>query len=95
MMLFVNGTQVSPAAGLSPPLTHLIVFPVSVSAVCKSGREDTAMPINRLLANSKLEPEDVERLNCALLHALRSLSLVDRSDPLTEMIAKKIIDRHP
>lgn len=50
------------------------------------------MPINRLLADSKLEPEEIKRLNAAYNHALRSLSLVDRDDPFTQMIARKIIE---
>jgi hypothetical protein len=50
------------------------------------------MPITRLLKEGKLKPEEVERLNRAYTYALRSLSLVDRNDPLTELIAKKIIE---
>jgi hypothetical protein len=50
------------------------------------------MPINRLLANSKLGPEEIKRLNAAYAYALRSLSVVDRGDPLTEMLARKIIE---
>lgn len=50
------------------------------------------MPIDRLLKDSKLEPEQIARLNAAYSYALRSLSLVDRNDPLTEMIARKIIE---
>lgn len=50
------------------------------------------MPINRLLKDGKLEPEQVERLNQAYTFALRSLSLVDRNDPLTELVAKKVIE---
>jgi hypothetical protein len=50
------------------------------------------MPINRLLENSKLTAEEIKRLNRAFTFALRSLSLVDRNDPLTEMIARKIIE---
>jgi hypothetical protein len=50
------------------------------------------MPINRLLAGSKLGPEEIKRLNTAYICALRSLSLVDRNDPLTEMVARKIIE---
>jgi hypothetical protein len=53
---------------------------------------DGAMPINRLLANSKLGPEEIKRLNAAYAYALRSLSVVDRGDPLTEMLARKIIE---
>ena len=50
------------------------------------------MPINRLLRDSKLGPEKIERLNRAFAHALDSMSLVDRNDPLTELIAKQIIE---
>ena len=50
------------------------------------------MPINRLLKDSKLEPEEVERLNRAFSCALRKLRLVDRNDPIVDIIAKKIID---
>ena len=50
------------------------------------------MPINRLLKEDKLKPEEAERLNRAYTYALRSLSLVDRDDPLTEMLARKIIE---
>jgi hypothetical protein len=50
------------------------------------------MPINRLLADSKLGLEEIKRLNAAYTYALRQLSLVDRDDPLTEFLARKIIE---
>ncbi|MDQ1390985.1 MAG: hypothetical protein QOF56_4439 [Acidobacteriaceae bacterium] len=52
------------------------------------------MPITRLLSESSLslEPDDIRRLKKAYNRALRSLSLVDRNDPLTELIAKKIVE---
>ncbi len=50
------------------------------------------MPINRLLENSKLTPEEIARLNKAYTFTLRSLSLVDRNDPLAEIIARKVIE---
>jgi hypothetical protein len=50
------------------------------------------MPINRLLNGSGLEPEQVERLNRAYTYALRKLHLVDRNDPVAEIVAKKIIE---
>ena len=43
------------------------------------------MPIRRLLAGSELGTTEIDIL-------LRPLSLVDRDDPLTEMIAAKIIE---
>ena len=52
----------------------------------------TVMPINRLLAGYQLEPEEVEILTAAFNRALRSLGDVDRNDPLTELIARKIIE---
>ena len=51
-----------------------------------------AMPINRLLNDSAVEPEQVELLNRAYSLALRSLHLVDRNDPITEIVARKIIE---
>jgi hypothetical protein len=51
------------------------------------------MPIRRLLKDDGLAgPEDVERLNRAYSYALRSLHLVDRNDPITEIVAKKVIE---
>ena len=52
----------------------------------------TEMPINRLLANSELGPDAIENLNLAFKQALRSLHLVDRYDPVTELVARKIIE---
>ena len=50
------------------------------------------MPINRLLKDSKLKPDEIEILNRAFEEALRALSLTDRNDPLTELLARKIIE---
>ncbi len=50
------------------------------------------MTINRLLARSSLRPEEIRLLNDAYKRALRALHLVDRNDPLTEIVAKKIIE---
>jgi hypothetical protein len=52
----------------------------------------TAMAIYRLLAKSPLGPEEIEILVAAYEHTLRVLRLVDRGDPLTELIARKIIE---
>jgi hypothetical protein len=49
------------------------------------------MAIYRLLRNSPLKPEEVSRLEAAYEQALRTLCVKERDDPLTEMIAKKII----
>ena len=50
------------------------------------------MPIRRLLAGSKLGNDEIEILTQAFDKALRSLSVVDRNDPLTETIAYSIIE---
>jgi hypothetical protein len=49
------------------------------------------MPIDRLLKESKLPPDDIERLSQAYTFTLRKLNLVDRNDPVTEIVARKII----
>jgi hypothetical protein len=49
------------------------------------------MTIRRLLKDSKVAPEEAQRLNLAYKRTLRLLHLVDRNDPITEMVAKKII----
>jgi hypothetical protein len=41
---------------------------------------------------NRLGPEEVAKLDAAYTYALRSLSLVDRNDPLTEMLARKVVE---
>jgi hypothetical protein len=50
------------------------------------------MAIYRLLQSSPLGPEEIAVLTDAYERTLRSLGLVDRSDPVTELIAKKVIE---
>ncbi|APO52160.1 hypothetical protein ACVIWV_009448 [Bradyrhizobium diazoefficiens] len=50
------------------------------------------MVIYRILQNSPLGPEEITRLSRAYEEALRSIGVQDRNDPLTELIAKKIIE---
>jgi hypothetical protein len=50
------------------------------------------MPINRLFRDGKIKAEDVERLNRAFTFALSALSLVDRNDPICEIVARKVIE---
>ena len=50
------------------------------------------MTINRLLSRTLAGPEEIRLLNEAYGLALRAMHLVDRNDPLTEMVAKKIIE---
>ena len=50
------------------------------------------MPIYPLLRVSTFDPEHCQALGIAFEACLTQLGLVDRSDPLTVMIAKKIIE---
>ena len=50
------------------------------------------MAIYRLLQEGAWDQADIERLTAAYEAALTKLRLVDRTDPLTELIAKKIIE---
>lgn len=50
------------------------------------------MPINRLLEQSSSGVEEAELLKTAYDKALRALHLTDRNDPITEIVAKKIIE---
>jgi hypothetical protein len=49
------------------------------------------MAIYRLLKNTAMEPEEVASVTEAYEQTLRTLGLKDRNDPITEMVAKKII----
>jgi hypothetical protein len=50
------------------------------------------MPISRLLQNSKFKPAEREVLGLAYIRALSLLHLKDRSDPICEIVARKIIE---
>lgn len=57
-----------------------------------SPSEDSTLPIYRILQNSPLGPEEIARLTTAYEQALRTIGVKDRGDPLTELIARKIIE---
>jgi hypothetical protein len=50
------------------------------------------MAIHRLLQNMPMTPEDIGRLAAAYEATLQMLELADRSDPLTQLVASKIIE---
>lgn len=50
------------------------------------------MPINKLFRDGKIKPDDVERLNRAFTLALSALGLVDRNDPVCDIVARKVIE---
>ena len=50
------------------------------------------MPIVRLLEREAFSPEDIKVMTAAFEDTLAALQLIDRLDPLTEMVARKIIE---
>lgn len=50
------------------------------------------MPLDRLLKSRGIGPEDSERLKQAFTLALSGLHLVDRNDPICEIVARKVIE---
>ena len=50
------------------------------------------MAIYRLLENAHLNPEQITALTAAYEHCLQEMGLVDRNDPVTEIIAQKILE---
>jgi len=48
--------------------------------------------IYRLLQNRAFEPEDIERMSVAYEAALQVLRLANRSDPITQIVAERIIE---
>ena len=50
------------------------------------------MAIYRLLQHAPWGPEEIDRLVAAYEETLKALELSDRSDPITNMVARKIIE---
>ena len=50
------------------------------------------MAIHRLLQNSALGPEEIERMTAAYEGALRALDLNDRDNSIKEIVARKIVE---
>ena len=50
------------------------------------------MAIYRMIREAVFEPDAIERMTAAYEHALKVLQLTDRTDPLTELVARKIIE---
>src|SRR4029078_2636942 len=75
-----------------PSLTEIKVAARFVDAARTSTLSVRAVAIYRLLQNSAFGPDEVERITMVYEGALRVLGLADRTDPITEIIAKKIIE---
>jgi hypothetical protein len=50
------------------------------------------MAIYRLLQQSAFGPEEISRMTAAYEQCLRALKLANRADPITELLAKYIIE---
>jgi hypothetical protein len=50
------------------------------------------MAIYRLFQKSAFGPDEIDRMSTAYEDALHVLGLTDRADPMTEILAKKIIE---
>lgn len=50
------------------------------------------MAIHRLLREASFGPDEIGRMTAAYEEALRVLRLTDRNDPITDILARKIIE---
>ncbi len=50
------------------------------------------MTVHRLIQNLPLHPEDISRLRAAYEETIGALGLIDRSDQMTNFVAKKVIE---
>ena len=50
------------------------------------------MAIYRLIANGSFGPDEIAAMTAAYEHALIDLRLTDRDDPITELIARSIVN---
>jgi hypothetical protein len=52
------------------------------------------MPFYRLLQHSSFSPEELSKLGAAYERVLETLGLADRNDPMTELVARKVLAIH-
>jgi hypothetical protein len=52
------------------------------------------MPINRFLSDITITPEQRHVIELAFASTLRKLHLMDRNDPICEIVAARMIDIH-
>jgi hypothetical protein len=64
-------------------------WPDLTSSTAARGR---GMPIKKMAEEAAFGPDEVARLSSAYEAALQLLHLTDRTDPVTEIVAKKIIE---
>ncbi len=52
------------------------------------------MAIYRLMQSSSFGPEELSKLGAAYERTLEALGLTDRNDPMTELVARKLLAIH-
>ncbi len=52
------------------------------------------MALYQLMQNSLLGPEELSKLGAAYERTLEALGLTDRNDPMTELVARKVLAIH-
>ena len=67
-------------------------LPLTASAGPKCPLRSWCMAIYRLLRRQVFEPEDICLLAIVFEDVLKTLGLLDRKDPRTELIARKLVD---
>ena len=84
---------VAPSAHLAAlqPVQVPTKFQKLISTRGPSPALSQAMTIHRLLRNTTFGPEEIARLVTAYEQTLRALRLKDRNDPITLLVAEKII----
>jgi hypothetical protein len=50
------------------------------------------MAIYKLIQNTPMGPDDIQRLVTAYHGTLRALELIDRDDPITRIVARKVFE---
>jgi hypothetical protein len=50
------------------------------------------MPIHRLLDAQSFGPDDIRALSVAFEDTLKELGLIDRADPLVQIVAERIVE---
>src|SRR5206468_2712463 len=65
---------------------------INRSKMIPPGGWDGAVPIYRLLKDEPFEPEHVALMGHVFEDVLRTLGLVDREDPITRLVARRVIE---
>jgi hypothetical protein len=50
------------------------------------------MPIKTFLSDAAFGPDQIDQMSAALETSLRELRVTDRTDPLVEIVAKRVIE---